>query len=778
MFSPLPIDAVLPGLVTELASGRNLVLVAPPGAGKTTRVPAALMNALPGQVLVLEPRRIAARMAARRVAQEMGSRIGELVGYQVRFEDVSGPTTRLRFLTEGLLTRRLLSDPELRGVSAVILDEFHERHMETDLALALLRRLQRTSRPDLKLVAMSATLDPRPIAKYLDGCPILRSEGRTFDVEVAYTPHSPAPLEDQVAGAVTEALKGNADGHVLVFLPGSSEIRRAARACEPVAHRSGAVVLPLYGSLSPEEQDRAVQPSSRPKIILSTNVAESSITIDGVTVVIDSGLARIASDSLATGLPTLQLQRISKAAAQQRAGRAGRTRPGRAIRLYTAQDYHRRAEYDLPEIRRRELSQVLLELRALGAAEIEWFEAPPAEALAAASSLLDRLLTDQNPLELARYPVHPRVARLLVEARRRHVSAATCRIAAVLTSGDRYSHTDAIHLGDCELSYAAKQIEKQLLRLSRSVRDTGMDDDVRLSLLTAFPDRVARRRSPMDAQLANGKAAVLPSDWNSDFLVAIDVEDRRELSAPIVRLASAIKPDWLLDLFPDRIRETRELVWNRQAERVESVNRMLYDSVTIDESRSGTVDPHESAAVLAEHAIEAGLHRFADPEPIDLLLARSSFAAEHSKLRALDLDDVHTALADLCYGIRSFAELEQVAARGLGSAIVQRLGPDAERTLNEVAPERISLKNRQVKVHYRAGQQPYIASRLQDFFGMSDTPKIARGRVPVLVHLLAPSQRPVQVTSDLPGFWQRLYPQLRKELSRKYPKHAWPEKPD
>jgi ATP-dependent helicase HrpB len=778
MPTTLPVDAVIPAILNGIASGSNLVLVAPPGAGKTTRVPAALLGAVAGQILVLEPRRIAARMAARRIAEETGSRLGGLVGYQVRFEDVTSPATRLRFLTEGLLARRLLSDPELRGVSAVVLDEFHERHLDTDLALALLRRLQLTSRPDLKLIVMSATLDAGPLARYLGDCPILRFEGRLFDIEVSHTPYSAEPLQDQVADALNGVLTAGDKGDVLVFLPGSAEIHRAARACETLTAQAEALLLPLHGSLTPDEQDRAVSPSDRRKIILSTNIAESSITIDGVTTVIDGGLARIAGDSPHTGLPTLQVQRISKASAIQRAGRAGRTQPGRAIRLYTAEDYHRRPDHDLPEIRRRELSQVLLTLRALGCHHtIEWLDAPPSEAVAAASDLLDRLAYGYEPSELARFPAHPRIARLILESRKRGVARAACRIAAVLASGERYTDTDAIHLGDREPSFAVRQAEKQLLRAAGARSDSGSDDDLRISLLSAFGDRVARLRSASDAQLANGKRATAPRDWTSEFFVAIDVEDRKDQASPMIRLASAIQPDWLLELFPDRIRETDELIWNRIAERVDAVSRMLYDDLVITESLSGSPEPAAAAKMLAERATETGLERFTEIEAVELLLARSEFCALHSEIRALTQDDVRAALEQLCYGLRSFAELQQVARHGLIPAIISRLGPGAERTLNEVAPERIPLKHRQVKVHYRPGQQPYIASRLQDFFGMRNTPKIARGSVPLLVHLLAPSQRPVQVTADLSGFWQRLYPQLRKELSRRYPKHAWPENP-
>ena len=329
----LPIDALIPEILRQLGLGRNLVIEAPPGAGKTTRVPPALLPCCEGQVLVLEPRRLAARLAARRVAYEMGERVGETAGYQVRFEEVAGPRTRLRFLTEGVLTRRLLGDSRLDGVAAVVLDEFHERHLDGDVALALLRRLQRTSRPDLRLVVMSATLDPEPVARFLGGCPVVRSAGRLFSLSVAYTPSSRDTLPKQVAGALERLVRENLNGDILVFLPGAAEIRDAARACRAIAERGNLLLLPLHGDLTPEEQDRAVGPADQRKVILSTNVAESSVTIEGVAAVIDSGLARVASFSLWSGRPVLSVSRISQASANQRAGRAGRTAPGRVIRL-------------------------------------------------------------------------------------------------------------------------------------------------------------------------------------------------------------------------------------------------------------------------------------------------------------------------------------------------------------------------------------------------------------------------------------------------------------
>src|SRR6516165_9699430 len=387
----LPIEPLVPEILAHLESAANLVIEAPPGAGKTTRVPPALLELTPREVLVLEPRRLAARLAARFVARERGERLGETVGYQVRFEEVTGPRTRLRFLTEGVLTRRLLSDPALATVGCVVLDEFHERHLEGDLALALLRRLQRTSRPDLKLVAMSATLDRAAVSAYLGGARVVRSLGRQYPLEVEYTSHSAVPLEEQIAGALERLSVRGVAGHTLVFLPGAFEIRRAQAACAAVAKRFGLLLVPLHGDQTPEQQDRAVLPSDERKVILSTNVAESSITIEGISAVIDSGLARVAGHSPWSGLPTLRVGRISQASANQRAGRAGRTGPGRAVRLYPLEDFVRRPVHDVPEIGRADLAPVVLLLRAMGGAALEWLDAPPPAALEHAEDLLAEL---------------------------------------------------------------------------------------------------------------------------------------------------------------------------------------------------------------------------------------------------------------------------------------------------------------------------------------------------------------------------------------------------
>lgn len=748
----LPADLLIPDVLALLRSGRNVIVEAAPGAGKTTRIPPALL-AIGGDVLVLEPRRIAARMAARRVAEERGEKPGETVGYQVRFEEVAGAGTRLRFLTEGVLTRRMISDPELKGVGVVVLDEFHERHLETDLALALLRRLQRGRRPDLRIVAMSATLDAAPVARFLGDCPVLRSEGRLFELNVSHTTYSAAPLEAQVALAVESVLV--MPGDVLIFLPGAAEIRRSLRACEDPARRHDLLLVPLYGDLSPAEQDFAVAPAAKRKIIFSTNIAESSITIEGVRVVIDSGLARIAADSPWTGLPSLEVRRISKASAQQRAGRAGRTGPGRVIRLYTAEDFHRRADHDEPEILRRELSPLCLHLKAAGIDDplhVDWLDTPPKAALDAARTLLDCLDLDAKAAKL---PVHPRLARLLVHAEEAGAGDHGCRVAALLSSGQR---VQTLHDEPDQRSRAVYEQLRRFVKRGRSHDDTA----IARAILAAFPDRVARRRPGGIALLSNGKSAAIDNP-PSEFFVAVDVDDR-------IRLACPIEPEWLMD----RVTERSGVEWNRQAERVEAVSALFYDNLVIEETRGGLVDDEAAAELLAAKVMEAGVDRFVDPEELRGFLARVGFAAEHSSLPCLGEADVLGAMTGLCHGLRSFADVLKSAA-GLLPALERKL--DAT-LLERIAPARLRLPSgRTTRVNYEPGKPPWIASRLQDFFGLTETPRVAGGKVALVVHLLAPNQRAVQTTTDLAGFWQRLYPQLRRELGRRYPRHAWPEDP-
>ena len=753
MTRALPVDALVPEILRHLHTGNALVLEAAAGAGKTTRVPPALLEF--GNVVVLEPRRLAARMAAQRVAAELGERLGDRVGYQVRFEDVAGPKTQLKFLTEGVLTRRLVGDPDLRGVDVVVLDEFHERHLDGDFCLALVRRLQKR-RSSLKLVVMSATMDANAVANHLGGCPVVRSDGRLFSTTIEYTPVSSTPLEGQVAAALDRALAAGLDGDALVFLPGAGEIRAAMRACEGSLRTAGLVGLPLYGDLAPEEQDRAVAPSKQRKVIFSTNVAESSVTIDGVTVVIDSGQARVARDSPYTGLPEIAVQRISQASANQRAGRAGRTRPGRVIRLYPLEDFVRRPKQDTPEILRRELAGLCLDLRfmKINVEELDWVDAPPRLSIETAEDLLDHM---GATTDLARLPLHPRLAVLVSEAAKRGAGEAGCQAAALLSVGVRTNQpTDFLRLLDSRIEGPALRVYQQLTRILRPRRGEHKEEGLLHALLRAYPDRV---RKGKDGQL----------------LVALDMEERRERSEPLMRLFVRIEPEWLIDVFPDRVVERETLEWNRTAERVEQVSALVYEGLAINESRGIPRDPEAAARLLAEKALETGLHRFADAETLEALRQRVAFAADHSDLAPLDDDALRTAFAEYAIGSRSFNDLGK---EGFVEHLLHRMTSTHRKLLDDVAPERVRLAaGRMAKVRYEPGKSPVVSSRLQDFFGMKETPRAARGQVPMIMELLAPNHRPVQTTTDLAGFWERLYPQVRRELMRRYPRHAWPESP-
>jgi len=851
---PLPIDPLLPEIVGSLRERTALVLEAPPGAGKTTRVPVALMNAAwsrKGQVVVLEPRRLAARMAARRVADELGDELGATVGYQVRFEDVSSARTRIRFVTEGILERKLLESPALEGVDAVVLDEFHERHLQGDVALALLERTRRSRRPDLRIIVMSATLATAPVVGYLDAL-VLRAEGRLFDVAVDHLP-SPddRPIALQVASAVRRLVREGVDGDMLAFLPGASEIRKAREACQRVAQEADLLVVPLHGDLDAKEQDAALRPAAKRKVILSTNVAESSVTIDGVVAVIDSGLARVASQSPWSGLSRLRVEKISRASALQRTGRAGRTRPGRCLRLYTRSDFEMRPDDTAPEVRRLDLAQTRLELAVAGASDLDWLEAPPLGHVHMADELLRRLRAVDakgTPTELGRamvrFGVHPRAARLVIEGERRGVRGEACLAAAILSEGDPRTasragfgrkrqddrateRSDVLALVDLfreveqarfsenalraagldrgavhAIARAASQLERACARHdARTLHGSSSDPaDVEtrpgraldamegaaaleLALLAGYPDRVAKRVRSGGRQLAlasGGSAELSESSVvrDAEWVVALDAEERAEARARsgiVVRMASAIDPAWLIDLFPDDVSERRDTTWDTDAERVVTRESLRWGTLTLLASESTAVASSEVSRLLADAARAAGVAAFAPADGFEHWLARVRFAASvDGSIRVPDHAALDALLTSLSEGRTSFAELREA-----GVLETLRHSPEAPApALDRLAPQRVLLAGgRSVAVRYENDETPSIASRVQDFFGMRDGPRIGGGRVPLVLHLLAPNGRAVQVTTDLAGFWLRHYPAIRKELMRRYPRHAWPEAP-
>lgn len=844
MPEPLPIDPFLPRISEALSRRGSLVLVAETGAGKTTRVPPALMDPAArggGEVVVLEPRRLAARLAARRVASELDLTVGDRVGYQVRFEDVTGPRTQLRYVTEGILVRWLGSDPSLRRASVVVLDEFHERHLLADLALAWLLQLRETSRPDLSLLIMSATLEAEPVADYL-GCEVLRVPGRQHQVAVDHAPRPlQGPLGEGVARSVRRLVRQGLDGHVLAFLPGAAEIRQAHQACEPLAREAGLDLQMLHGSQPLDAQVRALAPSPRPKVILSTNVAETSITVPGVVAVIDSGLARRAGYSPWSGLPTLEIEPVSQASATQRAGRAGRTGPGRCLRLYTLRDFEARPAQETPEVRRADLAELVLLLRGAERGDpraFPFFEPPPEAAIDAAEELLERLGAldrDGNvtPMgrALLRLPLHPRLGRIALEARARGEPALGCRLAALLSERDvrasarvslrrksgtrgedevgpsdplaRLEELEALdelghHRGRARahgldpvtierVERVRRQLEKALGSLAGELpapetapRSAGASDRALLrAVLSGFPDRVGRRRAPRGhdvvfAEGGSGRLAPASVVKEAEHLVAVDAEQRR--GRVVIRQASAIEPDWLLDHFPDRVVEESRVELNQDHERIEVVETLRYGAVILDETRRLDLRGPAVSRALADAVRDVGPGAVWDLEPVERFRRRVAFASRYVRgLEPIGDEAVEGIIESLCQGRSSFSELRKVS---LLSALRDGLAPAASGELSRIAPERVSIPGRRrVLVHYPKDRPPYIESRLQDFFGAVEGPRVAGGAEPLVLHLLAPNGRAVQVTTDLAGFWERHYPSIRQQLKRRYPKHSWPETP-
>jgi len=828
----LPVQAILPGLLSTLEREPLVLLEAPPGSGKTTRVPEALLEAHPGsRILVLEPRRVAARWAARFVAARRGQPVGATVGYQVRFDDRTGPATRLVYATEGILIRRFLDDPHLRGVDFLLLDEFHERHLPGDLALALTRRLQ-ARRASLRVLIMSATLGGEKLQAQLGGVPLLRAEGRIHPVQIRFEPrHDARALEARVGEAVSDAL-ARTRGHVLVFLPGAAEIRRAHEACRGATERHGVRLMALHGDLSAEAQDEALRPEGGRKLILSTNLAESSLTVAGVEVVVDSGLARLPRQNPWSGLSSLQVERISRASADQRAGRAGRTGAGECLRLYSQADYLARPEAELPEIARLELAELLLTLHALGLAEPEelpWLEAPPSEALERARILLELLgaLQDGSLTGLGRrmaaLPAAPRAARLLLECVRRGRMRDGCELAALLSERDllRGSPLEGRGRGprghgESDLLWrqrllrnkanpavagvlrAARQLEEACRRLPREA-EPGLppasppgspgrpqpprsgDDPLLQAILSAFPDRVARVRQGSELLLALGGGARLAEDsaaHGEEWLAALEAEETPG-KGRLVRLASPIDPAWLLD-YPEFLEERTELQWNPSQGRVESRETLRYGELVLHESRRVAAPGAETGEMLWRAALTLNPEELGSGvlESLKSRVEALDRAMPEAGFRLPEDFGFRELLAGLCRTCTTLREVRERAAAWMSAEVGRALGPERQARLDSLAPTHVSLAGRRrVPVHYPADAPPYVASRMADFFGMRQTPRIAGGRLPLVVHLLAPNQRPVQITSDLAGFWERHWPRIRRELARRYPRHPWPEDP-
>jgi len=851
----LPIDAHLPEITARLRESRAAVIVAEPGAGKTTRVPPAILaaNLLSPQhpkLVMLQPRRVAARAAASRIADERGWRVGDdHVGYHVRFDRKLTPRTKLRVLTEGILTRQLVDDPFLEGVGGVILDEFHERSLNTDIAIALLREVRQTVRQDLMLVVMSATLHAEPVSEFLGNCPIVRVPGRTFPVTITYGKSVISDIPEGTAGAIIARARETASGDTLVFLPGVDEIRRTARAIESL---DDFAILPLHGSLSSDEQFAALKPSRKRKIVLATNIAETSLTIDGVTHVIDTGLARVAGFDAERGLDRLDLKRISRASADQRAGRAGRTAPGTCLRLWSEKEHHALADFELPEIKRVDLAGTVLALHAWGKSDpraFGWFEAPPDETLASAERLLamlGALSTDSKGsiTELGRrllsIPAHPRIARLLIASGDSGLLREGAALAAMLSERDFLIDPPKV-IADSDLlvrlemlehdrrdarvdSMLVRQVAHTAAELTRIVRlypspgtpgegrgegsstnrkdsksrknphpnplpdyrERGQEQQLRRDVLLAYPDRVCRRRGsdPNLAVMVGGggvRVARESAVSKAEYFLALDARtDQRSASREsLVRLASAIDPQWLEELFPRAIRKVRELYFDESRQRVVARGQIYYLDLLLREDQDAPVDPQEAGNVLAEALRPRARSIFESDAACANWLNRLSLlrdAMPEQDWPAIDDAALGDLLAGACAGKRSLDEIRR--AGSLVQILQGSLHYPLDRIFQAEAPETIEVPTgNRIGLGYAGGRTVKLAVRLQELFGLAQTPRIAGGRVPVVLELLGPNFRPVQVTDDLASFWKNTYPQVRKDLRARYPKHSWPDDP-
>ncbi len=755
----LPIDAYLGEIRSALVRRRAVVVVAEPGAGKTTRVPPVL--SADGAAILLEPRRAAARSIARRIAAERGWVVGREIGWHVRFDRRAGPETRLLVATEGILSARLQLDPLLTGFRSIVLDEFHERSIHADLALALSKQAWR-ARDDLWLVVMSATLDAEPVAAFLDGCPVIRVPGRLHDLEIDYAPGR--ALEDVATEMLAET-----PGHVLCFLPGAADIGRAAGRLAPRVGPS-VDVMPLHGSLDAELQDRALgtgEPGRR-RIIVATNIAETSVTVPGVTAVVDTGLQKVARYDADRGIDSLDVERVTADAADQRAGRAGREASGIVRRLWDWRD--RLRPHREPEIHRVDLSGTVLDVIAWGAdpRQFEWFQRPDEAALARALTLLERLgavkgteLTDLGT-RLQKMPLHPRLACFLDAAGGSRTAVRACALLAerhflpprrMATSSDLLSAIDDWPSVPLHVARAASEIEGVARRAFESAGGDSSDTSFRRALLAGYPDRVAARRGPASRRLrlASGAGAELSPESgvvDGDFLVAVDVRARPGEPDAGVRIASRVEREWIRPTVVDVIHRIDG------AGAVRAVRVERYEALVLSE-RSAEIDPAEARRLLTEAWFARG-----PLEPDTRLLRRLRFAGRHVDLEPLVRRAAH--------GLRALGDLR--LSRGLSE--------DEIRALDREAPDTIAVPSgRQVRLEYADDGSVSASVKVQELFGLGETPRVGFRREPIVLALLAPNGRPVQVTRDLRSFWDRTYPEVRKELRGRYPKHPWPEDP-
>jgi len=883
LMESLPIDEILPQIIDRLSEAGAVVLKAEPGAGKTTRVPPAILNAgladggngasgargvstvkglrdVPGvngagQIVVLQPRRVAARAAAARMSDERGTALGADIGYRVRHEGKSSRQTRILVCTEGIFLRRLQDDPSIEDVSVVVFDEFHERSINSDLALALTAQVRRDLRPDLKIVVMSATLDSKPICAFLGDCLSVESPGKTFPVAVDYLKFSSsASIEDLAVDGVGQII-GRTARDVLVFLPGVGEIRETQARLE-TKFAGDTLVMPLYGEMALQEQLDVLRPRKERKVVLATNVAETSLTIDGITAVVDSGFARVNKFDPNIGVNQLMLSRISKASAAQRTGRAGRTAPGECLRLWTERENMSLSDYELPEIERVDLSECILQLFAWGERDVfefPWFEKPSRKTMENAIELLERLdairggnLTELGK-EMARFPLQPRFSRMLIEGAHLGHPQRAALCAAVLSERPPFRKIDesmvGAHRTDSDILEQVRALEEfdrngtrdsimggiipgaakhvlrtgsQLARLfddagekifaksetvsaksetvsaksdkastksekasTKSDDKLGADEAVLRAVMAAFPDRICKRRQTKDkrAIMVGGKGVALSDQsfvLDSPLFAAVDLVDLNK-SDLMVRRASGVERNWLPE---SQVQTSIDVVYDAEREKVIALKRVKFCDLILDESISKIPAEVDPGIILAEAvAANFALSTLIDKDSMEYLERVMCLREWLPELEIADFgpEPWKTFLPALCCGSVSVGELR---SKSMIAAIQSQLTHEQLMAVEREAPETIAIPTgRKVKLQYEQGKKPVLAARIQELFGLRETPRVARSRVPVMLHLLAPNYRPQQVTDDLASFWKNTYPQVKKDLKGRYPKHKWPDDP-
>ncbi len=838
----LPIYELENALVAALSKGNRLILQAPTGSGKSTQVPQIVLDhglAGEGEIIVLQPRRLATRMLAQRVAFERKQKLGDEVGYQIRLDRVCSAKTRILYVTEGVLLRRMLHDPQLRGVAAIIFDEFHERHLYGDITLAQALMLQERARPDLRLIVMSATLETAVLGEYLAPCETLTSAGRMYPVEIEYLKKSLRADDYPVWDAVAEELDRLApitEGDVLVFMPGAYEISRTINAVRNSRVGGKFIVVPLHGELPVQEQDAAIARYEQRKVIVSTNVAETSLTIDGVRVVIDAGLARVARYDANRGINTLLIERISRASADQRAGRAGRTAPGICLRLWTDREHLDRPAQELPEVKRLDLAEVVLTLKASGVREVanfRWLEAPDAKSLERAEVLLlDLGATDGDGgiTELGRrmlaFPVHPRYARMLLAAHERGCVPAICGVAA-LTQGKSVlpraqgkqqeqqreelfgadSTSDftvllrALHYAE-EASFnpqklrpvgvngiAAREASALAQQFRSIAKGEGLDcsprdisgEAIARCILAGFPDHVGARldRGTLRVQLVHGRRGVLARESVAQDFALIVVGEVREVDSrddvqTLLTLATGVREEWLREMFQEAFRQETEVFYDTTQRRVMARNVTRFRDLEIRVERTDKVPSEQAAAILAAEVTDGRLTLDLWNHDIEQYILRLNQLADwcpEYELPKLTTEDRHTLMEQLCLGASNYREIKD---RPVWPVVKSWLSPMQQTLVEDQAPERLELPNgKRAKITYTENAQPTLGARIQDLYGVEHDLRIAGGKVSLVIQVLAPNYRPIQITTSLANFWKESYPKIKIELQRKYPKHEW-----